>query len=372
MSDTLDLPGWRYIDKRLDADGYEINVEYTIDTEVCQKCGVVGNLYKHGTKDTTYRDGSLWGRPARLLVKVRRYKCKDCGGTFLQLLEGMDAEYRMTKRCVQYIEDYCLKDTFTRLAENIGCDEKTIRNIAGAYIARLQESFQPQLPTWLGIDETQLDGGMRCIITDIGNRRPIDILPTRDHATLTKWLSGFKDRSMVKGLAIDMWRPYQSVAALMFPGMPVVIDKFHVVRMAGQGMEKTRIRLAKDKTNAIRKDWMRRKTLLRMRHSKLGEKQRFALDMWLTNEPEMGLAHALKESFYDIYEMERGRAIAAFDAWPSTVPVSLRGDFKELLSAMKNWREHILAYFDHPISNAYTESLNGVAKVMNRGGRGYS
>ena len=38
----------------------------------------------------------------------------------------------------------------------------------------------------------------------------------------------------------------------------------------------------------------------------------------------------------------------------------------------KNWRNEILAYFDHPISNGYTEALNGVAKVINRAGRGYS
>jgi transposase len=32
----------------------------------------------------------------------------------------------------------------------------------------------------------------------------------------------------------------------------------------------------------------------------------------------------------------------------------------------------ILAYFDHPVTNAYTESLNNLIRVMNRLGRGYS
>ncbi len=32
----------------------------------------------------------------------------------------------------------------------------------------------------------------------------------------------------------------------------------------------------------------------------------------------------------------------------------------------------IFAYFDHPITNAYTEALNGLVKIMNRNGRGYS
>ncbi len=32
----------------------------------------------------------------------------------------------------------------------------------------------------------------------------------------------------------------------------------------------------------------------------------------------------------------------------------------------------ILNYFQHPVTNAYTESLNNLIRVMNRLGRGYS
>ena len=39
---------------------------------------------------------------------------------------------------------------------------------------------------------------------------------------------------------------------------------------------------------------------------------------------------------------------------------------------MTNWRHEIFNYFDHRITNAATESLNGLAKIMNRLGRGYS
>lgn len=39
---------------------------------------------------------------------------------------------------------------------------------------------------------------------------------------------------------------------------------------------------------------------------------------------------------------------------------------------MRNWRTEILAFFDHPITNGYTEALNGATKVINRMGRGYS
>jgi hypothetical protein len=46
--------------------------------------------------------------------------------------------------------------------------------------------------------------------------------------------------------------------------------------------------------------------------------------------------------------------------------------FKELTTAVRNWHVEIFAYFDQPITNAYTESVNRLAKDMNRMGRGYS
>ena len=65
-------------------------------------------------------------------------------------------------------------------------------------------------------------------------------------------------------------------------------------------------------------------------------------------------------------------AIAAFDAFPDEVPASMRKEFNDLTRAMRNWRTEILNFFDYPITNGYTEAFNGVAKVMNREGRGYT
>lgn len=373
MTDILDLDGWTVLSKTTDPEGHDLlEAEYRHQPEACQKCGSIGHLYKHGTKVVSYTDSPIRGAPAKLQAKVQRYRCRDCGETFLQPLGGILPDRRMTERCAALVRAWCLRDTFVRIAEQIGCDDKTIRNLAGEFIAELDAQHHPELPAWLGIDETQIDGKMRLVLTDIGAKKPVDMLADRDKGTLAAWLHRFKDRSQVKGVAIDMWRPYRDVASLMLPGVPVVIDKFHVVRTASYCMERVRIRLQKVKKAGERRDWLRSKALLNMRYAKLNDKQRFNVDMWLDNEPELAAAHRLKEAFYDLYDMPKEQAIPAFDAYPASVPDSMKADFKVLLTSMKNWRREILAYFDHPITNAYTEALNGVAKTVNRAGRGYS
>lgn len=372
MTDILDLPNWRLIDRRQDELGYELHVEYTIDPDFCLKCGVVGNLYKHGTTNTTYLDCPMWGRPARLLVKVRRYRCRDCTGTFLQPLAGIDAARRMTLRALEYIRQQSMRDTFQRVSEHMGCDEKTVRNVANEFVEVKEDEYKPYLPVWIGLDETHLNKIMRGIITDVGTRKPIDMLPDRDKPLLRRWFGQFKDHSHVKGLTIDMWQPYRDVVGELFPHLPVVIDKFHVVKIANACAEKARKRLGQAQGQKVNLAWKRSKALIRMRYRDLNDKQRFNLDMWLDNEPEMAQAYWLKERLFSIYDKSKDEAIQDYDSFAAAVPASLKADFNDLTRAMRNWRKEILNYFDYPITNAYTESLNGVAKVISRMGRGYS
>ena len=98
--------------------------------------------------------------------------------------------------------------------------------------------------------------------------------------------------------------------------------------------------------------------------------------MWLANEPHVAIAHNLKELFYCIYDQDnRADAEQVLNDWLYIIPPEMKKtakDFKPLVTAVKNWREEILAYFDKPLTNGYTEAMNGVAKVINRQGRGYS
>lgn len=372
MTDILDLPGWKVTGTRREPGEYLIDAEYTIQPDSCQKCGVVGNLYRHGTKPVNYIDTPVRGDPTRLVAKVQRYKCRECGETFLQPLAGILPDRRMTERCWTFIAYRCLSHTFVRIAEDVGCDDKTVRTLATDFIAKLEAKYQPQLPEWLGIDETMIDGKLRCVITDVGTKQPIDMLPDRKKPFVIGWLARHKDRSMVKGVATDMWRPYREVTREMLPGVPLVVDKFHVVRMANYCMERVRIRLQKTKKAGERRDWLQSKHVLNKRSAKLNDQQRFNRDMWLDNEPELAAAYRLKEAFYAIYDLPKVEAAAAFVAFADTVPTELKRDFRVLLTAMRNWREGILAFFDYPITNAYTEALNRVAKEINRAGRGYS
>ena len=97
------------------------------------------------------------------------------------------------------------------------------------------------------------------------------------------------------------------------------------------------------------------------------------LQVWTQNFPLLGQAYELKEQFFDIYEVESiNDAYKLYQNWLSNVPKELMTYFEDLIKAMNNWEEEIFNYFNTPITNAYTESLNRLIKTMNHVGRGYS
>lgn len=377
MGDILDLHGWQVMDSHQEDGEYIITAKHTPQPEVCIKCGVIGRLYRHGTRTIRHLDSPIRGLPVRLDAVVQRYRCRDCGETFLQPLAGIDEGRRMTSRCAEYILTQGMRATFTRVAEHVGCDEKTVRNVTSEIVQQINQSHVPYMPSILGIDETMLCKRMRCVLTDLVNNVPVDLLESRDPKTLAHWLYVNKAKDFVTCVSTDMYAPYRKLVRELLPGVPVVADKFHVVRMADLAVEHVRRRVSKSRPAEVGREWKRQSVLLRLRHKALDEKGRFNLDMWLDNEPEIAVAYRLKESFYDIYDAPDAKTAAEMlDVWRASIPDHIattpRKDFRALLTATRNWREEILAYFDNRITNSYTEALNGITKVANRQGRGYS
>ncbi len=147
----------------------------------------------------------------------------------------------MTDRLVKWIGQRSLKATFASIAEEIGIDEKTVRNIFRDYINELERTVRFETPKWMGIDEIHLIQP-RCVISNIQNNTIVNVLPNREQRTVATYLTGLEGKDAVQYVAMDMWTPYRNAVHAVLPDARIVIDKFHVVRMdpelspAGRGV----------------------------------------------------------------------------------------------------------------------------------------
>jgi transposase len=89
--------------------------------------------------------------------------------------------------------------------------------------------------------------------------------------------------------------------------------------------------------------------------------------------PALKRTHTSLEGYYAIYDAQtKEEALILYQAWSKEVTPEFQAAFGAILTAWRNWQPYILNYFDHRITNAFTESLNNLIRVMNRLGRGYS
>ena len=179
--------------------------------------------------------------------------------------------------------------------------------------------------------------------------------------------------SHVETIVTDMWKAYHALAAKYFPGRFVVVDKFHVVRMANNGLDIVRKAVGRSRTREEKILLKDDRWLLYKRNSALTDEERTQIAPWLKHYPDLRKTYDIKERFFDIYDApDRQTAGRAIDRCFQSIPLDLDPVFVEMTTAVRNWREPILNYFDAPATNAYTESFNALIRQLDRLGRGYS
>lgn len=371
----LNLPNFRILDMKESEYDYRFLVESTtLPPSHCPKCGTVANLYKHGKKQQLYFDLPMHAKRVGIYVNRQRYKCRECNETFFENLPDMDVNRSVTNRLIDWIEEASLEKTFTSVADDIGVDEKTVRNIFNDHVAELEAQTEFRTPKWLGLDEVHLLKNYRFVVTDVENKSVIDILRKRNKDVVISYLSKLKDIDKVELVAMDMWRPYKDAVNMVIPHAKIVIDKFHVVKLANEALEKIRKANRQNVSAKERRQLMRDRYVLLTRRKDLDDfDDQIKLQVWTDMFPLLGQAYELKEQFFDIYEAKTvDEAYKLYQEWVSNVPKELMIYFEDLIKAMTNWEEEIFNYFISPITNAYTESLNRLIKTINHIGRGYS
>lgn len=379
MKNAIWLPGYQVLLETADGAMQHFLVDCATTVDACPSCGVIGRLYRHGTDDVTFRDIPSFGKRVEISVRAQRWRCRECGATANQPLPGMDRRRRMTERCVEWIAMRGVTETFSAVAREVGVDEKTVRNICvpefRRALAEPRTMTAMDTPFILGIDELMLDGEMRAIFMDVGRSRVLDVIDSHQKWKIARWLHALplQSRMLVQVVTIDMTPAYRDVAKALLPSATVVIDKFHVVRCANQALDQVRNRARRSATGAGRKNPWRGQRLLRKHARDLSPAQEMEVDGIIANNPLVKAAYETKERFYAVWRAgNRQEAERLFDEWRASIPEAVEREFGKVAKMVERWRSEVFAYFDFAATNAVTENRNGLIKMLNRNGRGYT
>lgn len=157
--------------------------------QCCVKCGVVGTPLSHGNIIREVKDLPITGKYVLIELHAKRYKCAECGQTFIEDFSFIDDKNRMTTRMRDEIVKRVLRnDTFTRIAVDLCVSDKTVRRVFDEFCEANLQRLQYVAPRVLGLDEAHIDKHFRLIVTDTENNKLLDMLPNNQYQTVVKVL----------------------------------------------------------------------------------------------------------------------------------------------------------------------------------------
>ena len=204
-----------------------------------------------------------------------------------------------------------------------------------------------------------------------GPARLLDMVEGRSKAVFKDWLAA-RPKEWVDGIeivAMDGFTGYKTAASEEIPDATAVMDPFHVVRLVGDALEKTRCRVQQDtlghRGRAGDPLYQARRTLLTgtgLLTDKQGKTlaELFAADEHVEVEATWGIYQRIIAAYRDPGRAEgRAQMVAVIESTGAGVPKELV-EVTKLGRTLKRRATDVLAYFDHPrTSNGPTEAING-------------
>ena len=356
------------------------------DDRWCRRCGCEG-----APRDSVVRELAhepFGWRPTTLAVTIRRYRCAGCGRLRRQATTKpaqprarsprAALRWALTALVVQHL-------TVARVAEALAVAWNTANDAVLAEGKRVLISDPARFDgvAVVGVDEhvwrhTRKGDKYVTVIIDLtpirdgrGPARLLDMVEGRSKAAFKTWLADRPQawRDAVEAVAMDGFTGFKTAAAEELPDAVAVMDPFHVVRLAGDALDRCRRRVQQELHGhrGLASDPLyRARRTLHTGDDLLTDRQRERLVLLFSTDD-----HVEVEATWGIYQRmitayrdpDRTRAREAMRALIGClrdgVPAPLT-ELRRLGRTLTQRAADILAYFDRPgTSNGPTEALNG-------------
>lgn len=368
----------------------------------CPDCGERSWSVKDRTV-TRPRDVGYGPDPILLRWHKTRWRChnQSCArATFTEAIDQVPARRRTTSRLREQI------------GQAIGQAARSVVEVAAAHGVSWPTAHtafcevadrmldDPEPVRVLGIDETRrgrprwerdpdghwyrVDPWDTGFVDLAGDQGLLGQVTGRTSAAVTEWLAAQSPalRASITHVAIDPSAAYAAAAAHALPHAQLVVDHFHLIKLANDMVTTVRRRVTWDQRGrrgrAIDPEWANRRRLLTARE-RLSE--RGYTKMWnalRANDPgnEVLAAYVVKEELRSLLALARQRPDDHHLAYRFYVFLDLCAQVNlpeviKLATTIEKWWPAVAAFIDTRITNARTEGYNRLVKQVKRAACGF-
>ncbi len=385
----------------------EVGVELVVEVETtarvigCSTCGT--RAVAKDRRWVTLRDAPAGSRPVLLRWRKRVWACPDgdCPARTWTEQAGLAAPRRvLTARAEAWACDRvaAIEGTPASIARGFGVSWSTVWAAVGrAGRERVDDPDRVGPTAMVGFDETVMQPAHRrrrrrfvTAVVDVATGQILDVFEGRDAKHLRAWMAGMPLSwlGLVQVVSVDPHEGYRSAVVNPDPvtlrpspleGVTVVVDPFHVVRLANQAV--TRCRQRVQQATLEHRGW-KGDPLYDIRKLLLLGAERVDEEGWArlhaafaAGDPTDTLRDcwAGKEKVRDVYLTDdAGEATVLLDDAIDWCRATQSGpELRTLGKGLHRWRAAILAHHTTGAFNGPVEAANLLIKQVKRSGRGF-
>jgi transposase len=369
----VDELGLEVVGQRLAPDRAVLACRVVEPDRWCRRCGCEG-----APRDTVTRrlaHEPLGWRPTTLLVTIRRYRCSGCGYVWRQDISlAAEPRAKLSRRGLRWALEGILGVAWNTANDAVLAESKRVLIDDAGRLEGVQV---------IGVDEhvwrhTRRGDKYVTVIIDLtpvrdrtGPARLLDMVEGRSKQAFKTWLAARPHdwRTGLEVVAMDGFTGFKTATTEELPEATAVMDPFHVVRLAGDALDRCRRRVQQDlHGHRGRKDdpLYRARRALHTGTDLLTDRQRrrltalFAADEHVQVEATWGIYQRMIGAYREP-DRAKGRRLMSnlIDALGRGVPAALT-ELITLGQTLTKRAADVLAYFDRPgTSNGPTEAING-------------
>lgn len=343
------------------------------------KCPLCKNSFLHfkDSKKRIFQTPPIGNKPSWLHLTIRRRYCPNCCNKWWPQPLFVSGQRRMTRSFEAYIIRLTAAMTLQDVADFLDISWHTVKDIHKEYLRKKYDKpFDFSQIIYLGIDEFSIGKNHEymTIFTNLQNTQIIHAIEGRSKEAITPFLKKLSKKAInLQAVAMDMSGPYKSAVNEFLPFVPIVFDRFHVMKLMNKAIDEIRREqqsvFKKQGINALKGS---RYLLLRNIES-LDPENRTTLEVLLKMNAPLSCAHMMKEQLREFWNQPNRQASLIF-----LVNWIYSGGFEtgitQIIKVARTLLRHysgLANYYDHKITNAVTEGVNNKIETLKRQAYGY-
>ena len=226
----------------------------------------------------------------------------------------------------------------------------------------------------IGVDETSCKKGHKyvTVFVDMDESKVIHVTEGKDSETINELKEELPyhncNPTQIDTISADMSPAFKKGVKENFPWANVTFDKFHVIKLMNEALDK--VRREEQKSNPILKNT---RYLWLYNPNKLSEEKLNTIESLKNLNIKTAKAYQIKLALQDIYENASNRidAMNMLKKWYNWAIRCRLEPVKVFARTLKNNWSGVVNYFDSKVTNAVLEGINSIIQAARARAKGY-